>query len=72
MNDDQKTQAELSLEMEQTKYDKAIVTEISPFFDKDEVNGHGWWRAEKYHQQYLEKGGQCSDKGETSGIRCYG
>lgn len=36
-----------------------------------------FWIAETYHQQYLSKGGrfgraQCSAKGCTDGIRCYG
>lgn len=41
-----------------------IVTEILPASE--------WFRAEEYHQAYLQKGGQCADKGDTSGIRCYG
>ena len=28
--------------------------------------------AEKYHQQYLAKGGQKAKKGTTEPIRCYG
>ena len=36
-----------------------------------------FWPAEKYHQQYLEKGGrfgrpQSAEKGATETIRCYG
>lgn len=32
----------------------------------------GYSPAEKYHQQYLERGGQDAKKGATSIIRCYG
>jgi peptide-methionine (S)-S-oxide reductase len=31
-----------------------------------------WFPAEKYHQKYLEKGGQSALKGDTSQIRYYG
>ena len=31
-----------------------------------------WWQGEDYHQQYLEKGGQSSEKGNLSPIQCYG
>jgi peptide-methionine (S)-S-oxide reductase len=31
-----------------------------------------FWPAERYHQQYLEKGGQNAEKGATERIRCYG
>eukprot|EP00523_Entomoneis_sp_CCMP467_P003295 CAMPEP_0168749152 /NCGR_PEP_ID=MMETSP0724-20121128/16558_1 /TAXON_ID=265536 /ORGANISM="Amphiprora sp., Strain CCMP467" /LENGTH=265 /DNA_ID=CAMNT_0008797031 /DNA_START=14 /DNA_END=811 /DNA_ORIENTATION=+ len=54
---------------EQENYQKPIATELkaaTPF-----------WPAEKYHQQYLEKGGrfnqpQDASKGATDTIRCYG
>ncbi len=54
---------------EQTKYKRSIATECAralPF-----------WPAEKYHQQYLEKGGrfnspQSAEKGCEETIRCYG
>ena len=42
----------------------AIVTEIEPLTK--------FWPAEIYHQKYLEKGGQCSRKGDLTPIRCYG
>jgi peptide-methionine (S)-S-oxide reductase len=41
-----------------------IVTDIAP--------ESGYCPAEGYHQQYLERGGQSSAKGDVSGIRCYG
>lgn len=45
-------------------YTKPIVTEIN--------RASTWYPAEKDHQQYLSKRGQCSDKGDRSPIRCYG
>eukprot|EP00904_Undaria_pinnatifida_P010413 jgi/Undpi1/6501/HiC_scaffold_20.g08980.m1 len=56
--------AKASKAAEQAKHDKPIVTEIKEATE--------FYRAEDYHQQYLEKGGQCSLKGDTSNIRCYG
>lgn len=56
--------AKESLRNEQLNYSKEIVTELS----KLEI----FYPAEDYHQQYLEKGGQCSRKGDLSEIRCYG
>lgn len=51
-------------EIVQKKYTAPIVTEIYPAAE--------WYAAEKYHQQYLEKGGQCAKKGDLTPIRCYG
>ncbi|CAE7787701.1 unnamed protein product, partial [Symbiodinium microadriaticum] len=62
--EDQKALAFRSKDLEQQKYTDPIVTEILPAKE--------WYRAEDYHQKYLEKGGQCSVKGDVSGIRCYG
>lgn len=54
-----KTQLQLQL-------GKTVVTEILP------AASSTWYRAEEYHQQYLEKGGQCAFTGTTTPIRCYG
>ena len=54
---------------EQLLYSKPIATELRTAMP--------FWPAEKYHQQYLEKGGrngvpQSAEKGATETIRCYG
>jgi methionine-S-sulfoxide reductase len=48
----------------QKKYDLPIVTEINAASE--------WYPAEDYHQKYLQKGGQCANKGDLTPIRCYG
>ncbi|CAL5366740.1 unnamed protein product [Camellia sinensis] len=53
-----------SKERQQTLLNRNIVTEILP--------AKKFYRAEEYHQQYLKKGGQSSDKGCNDPIQCYG
>ena len=63
--EDQRRVAFASREEEQKKYpSKPIVTEVLPAKE--------FYAAEDYHQQYLQKGGQCAFKGDLSPIRCYG
>lgn len=72
--EEQKEEAFASRDREQKKWTRPtpsnevqtlpIVTEILPAAE--------WYKAEEYHQAYLEKGGQCARKGDTSSIRCYG
>lgn len=63
-SEEQKQLAEQAKATHQARFKDPIVTEISP--------AGPWYRAEDYHQQYLEKGGQCAAKGDTTPIRCYG
>ena len=60
-------QAELAkAKMEEVapRYRRPIVTELKP--------AQPFWPAERYHQQYLEKGGQNANKNASEQIRCYG
>jgi len=63
-NDNQKDAAIRSRNEIQQKYNQKIVTEIA--------KATTWYLAEDYHQQYLQKGGQCSRAGDLTPIRCYG
>lgn len=63
-NEEQKKVAEETIAKEQTRFKSPIVTQL--------VKAPVWYPAEAYHQRYLEKGGQCAAKGDTSFIRCYG
>jgi peptide-methionine (S)-S-oxide reductase len=66
---DQEAVARAHFEKVATKYKRPIASEL-----KDAMP---FWPAEKYHQQYLEKGGrsgqgQDASKGAKETIRCYG
>lgn len=62
---EQAAAAKARFELEAVKYGKKpIATENLP--------ATAFWPAEKYHQQYLEKGGQNAEKESTETIRCYG
>ncbi|XP_027940479.1 peptide methionine sulfoxide reductase A3-like isoform X1 [Vigna unguiculata] len=67
--EEQEKAARESLEQQQKQLNRTIVTEILP--------AKKFYRAEEYHQQYLEKGGrfgfgQSAAKGCNDPIRCYG
>lgn len=63
-DEEQRKQALASKEEREKELEKTIVTEIE--------EAREFWDAEASHQKYLEKGGQCADKGCDTPIRCYG
>jgi peptide-methionine (S)-S-oxide reductase len=65
-SDQQQLAAEKSREELQKTLENVIVTEIKS------AEGFPWFPAEQQDQRYLEKGGQCGDKGCSDPIRCYG
>jgi len=63
-SEEQKRLATERTAAEEKKLGKHVVTEIA--------EAGTWYPGEDYHQKYLEKGGQCSAKGDKTPIRCYG
>ena len=63
-DDEQRQLAEQMKAEEAKRYGRPIATQIVPATTV--------YPAEEYHQKYLQKGGQCSAKGDTTPIRCYG
>jgi len=66
---EQEALAKARFELVKGQYKRPIATELK--------SAMPFWPAEKYHQQYLEKGGrggnpQSAAKGATDTIRCYG
>jgi len=60
----QVAEAVAAIEREQAKQSRKVVTEVVP--------ANVFWPAEKYHQRYLEKGGQSAAKDAKAPVRCYG
>ena len=49
-----------------SSFSGAIVTKLDSAADAP------YWKAEDYHQQYLQKDGQDATKGSLKPIQCYG
>lgn len=67
--EEQEEAAQRRFDSEKANWKRPIATELRKAMP--------FWPAEKYHQQYLEKGGrtgvkQSAEKGATETIRCYG
>ena len=62
--DAQATAAAAAIEREQAKRKGNVVTEVQ--------RATVFWPAEKYHQRYLQKGGQSAAKDAKEAVRCYG
>merc|ERR1712187_439410 len=57
--------ADAAIKREQAKRgSNKVVTEVLP--------AAVFWPAEKYHQRYLQKGGQSAKKNAEEPVRCYG
>lgn len=65
-NEEQRRLAEVSKQKANTRFGRNTVVEIV-----SRVNVP-FYLAEKYHQRYLQKGGQSAEKGSSEPIRCYG
>mmetsp|Transcript_12808 Transcript_12808/g.23026 ORF Transcript_12808/g.23026 Transcript_12808/m.23026 type:complete len:277 (-) Transcript_12808:61-891(-) len=63
-SEEQESIARARFTNEQLLYSKPIATELK--------SAMSFWPAEKYHQQYLAKGGQNAEKNAVETIRCYG
>ncbi|KAJ2556394.1 Peptide methionine sulfoxide reductase A2-1 [Coemansia sp. RSA 1933] len=63
-SEEQRELAEQSKAERQKSYKAPITTQIVP--------AGTFYPGEKYHQRYLEKGGQCASKGCNDAILCYG
>lgn len=65
-DDEQRRLAEASKKKANMRFGRNTVVEIVSGVDVP------FYLAEKYHQRYLQKGGQSAEKGSSEPIRCYG